>query len=348
MPTHEHFMQRALFLAQKGLSAAMPNPSVGAVIVYKDTIIGEGYTSAFGGPHAEVNAVNSVIDKSLLAESSLYVTLEPCSHFGKTPPCADLIVKHQLKHVIIGCIDPFAEVAGKGIDKLKNAGINVTVGILEEECKESHVRFFTFHNKKRPYIILKWAESADGFIAPLQKNEQKPVWLSNIYSRQLTHKWRSEEMAILVGTNTVLNDNPSLTTRDYVGKNPVRIYLDTNHKIDSSFTITNSDAKTICLTKKTPANSLENIIYKEINFNSLVDEICKVCYKEKLQSIIIEGGSYTLQQFIEKNIWDEARVFKSAPILTYGVLAPKLKSEKITGKQAITNNTLVIYKNTKN
>lgn len=348
MPTHEHFMQRALFLAQKGLSAAMPNPSVGAVIVYKDTIIGEGYTSVFGGPHAEVNAINSVIDKSLLAESSLYVTLEPCSHFGKTPPCADLIVKHQLKHVIIGCIDPFAEVAGKGIDKLKNAGINVTVGILEEECKESHVRFFTFHNKKRPYIILKWAESADGFIAPLQKNEQKPVWLSNIYSRQLTHKWRSEEMAILVGTNTVLNDNPSLTTRDYVGKNPVRIYLDTNHKIDSSFTITNSDAKTICLTKKTPTNSLENIIYKEINFNSLVDEICKVCYKEKLQSIIIEGGSYTLQQFIEKNIWDEARVFKSAPILTYGVLAPKLKSEKITGKQAITNNTLVIYKNTKN
>lgn len=348
MPTHEHFMQRALFLAQKGLSAAMPNPSVGAVIVYKDTIIGEGYTSAFGGPHAEVNAVNSVIDKSLLAESSLYVTLEPCSHFGKTPPCAELIVKHQLKHVIIGCIDPFAEVAGKGIDKLKNAGINVTVGILEEECKESHVRFFTFHNKKRPYIILKWAESADGFIAPLQKNEQKPVWLSNIYSRQLTHKWRSEEMAILVGTKTVLNDNPSLTTRDYVGKNPVRIYLDTNHKIDSSFTITNSDAKTICLTKKTPTNSLENIIYKEINFNSLVDEICKVCYKEKLQSIIIEGGSYTLQQFIEKNIWDEARVFKSAPILTYGVLAPKLKSEKITGKQAITNNTLVIYKNTKN
>lgn len=348
MPTHEHFMQRALFLAQKGLSAAMPNPSVGAVIVYKDTIIGEGYTSAFGGPHAEVNAVNSVIDKSLLAESSLYVTLEPCSHFGKTPPCAELIVKHQLKHVIIGCIDPFAEVAGKGIDKLKNAGINVTVGILEEECKESHVRFFTFHNKKRPYIILKWAESADGFIAPLQKNEQKPVWLSNIYSRQLTHKWRSEEMAILVGTKTVLNDNPSLTTRDYVGKNPVRIYLDTNHKIDSSFTITNSDAKTICLTKKTPTNSLENIIYKEINFNSLVDEICKVCYKEKLQSIIIEGGSYTLQQFIDKNIWDEARVFKSAPILTYGVLAPKLKSEKITGKQAITNNTLVIYKNTKN
>lgn len=348
MPTHEHFMQRALFLAQKGLSAAMPNPSVGAVIVYKDTIIGEGYTSAFGGPHAEVNAVNSVIDKSLLAESSLYVTLEPCSHFGKTPPCADLIVKHQLKHVIIGCIDPFAEVAGKGIDKLKNAGINVTVGILEEECKESHVRFFTFHNKKRPYIILKWAESADGFIAPLQKNEQKPVWLSNIYSRQLTHKWRSEEMAILVGTKTVLNDNPSLTTRDYVGKNPVRIYVDTNHKIDSSFTITNSDAKTICLTKKTPTNSLENIIYKEINFNSLVDEICKVCYKEKLQSIIIEGGSYTLQQFIDKNIWDEARVFKSAPILTYGVLAPKLKSEKITGKQAITNNTLVIYKNTKN
>lgn len=348
MPTHELYMQRALYLASKGLAAAMPNPSVGAVIVYKDTIIGEGYTSAFGGSHAEVNAIHSVADKSLLAESTLYVTLEPCSHFGKTPPCADLIVKHQLKQVVIGSTDPFVEVAGKGIEKLRNAGIHVTIGVLEKECKESHARFFTFHQKKRPYIILKWAESADGFIAPTTKDDQKPVWLSNAYSRQLTHKWRSEEMAILVGTNTILDDNPSLTTRDYVGKNPVRLYIDATHKVDNNFAITRTDAKTFCLTKQVPANPIVNMIYKEINFNSFVDEICRVCYEETIQSIIIEGGSTTLQQFIDKNIWDEARVFKSAPVLKTGILAPQLKATEFSKQQQLANNTLVIYKNTNN
>lgn len=348
MHTHEQFMYRALFIAQKGLPAAMPNPSVGAVIVHKDTIIGEGSTSAFGGSHAEVNAINSVKNKELLKESTIYVTLEPCSHYGKTPPCADLIVKMQIPNVVIGCVDPYTEVAGKGIEKLKNAGVNVIVGVLEEECIESNKRFFTFIQKKRPYIILKWAESTDGFIAPTEKNEQKPVWISNNYSRQLTHKWRSEEMGILVGTKTILDDNPSLTTRDFVGKNPVRIYIDANHKIDPSFAITNHESKTICLCAEFPLKAIDQIIYKKIDFDNLPVEVWRICVEENIQSIIIEGGSHTLQQFIDAEMWDEARVFKSDVILKEGTKAAELKNVVQVSTQKIQNNILTYYKNQNN
>lgn len=348
MPNHEQYMYRALFLASKGLAAAMPNPSVGAVIVHKDTIIGEGSTSAFGGSHAEVNAINSVINKDLLKESSIYVTLEPCSHFGKTPPCADLIVQMQIANVIIGCVDPYKEVAGKGIEKLKKAGINVIIGVLEKECIDSNNRFFTFIQKKRPYIILKWAESTDGFMAPIEKDEQKPVWLSNSYSRQLTHKWRSEEMGILVGTKTVLDDNPSLTTRDFTGKNPVRIYLDANHKIDASFAITNSESKTICLCADFPLNPIDKIIYKKIDFTDLPAEVSKIFVEENIQSVIIEGGTKTLQQFIDSELWDEARIFKSEIALGIGTNGPVLKNEMQISTQQIQNNVLNCYKNTKN
>ncbi|WCM43083.1 bifunctional diaminohydroxyphosphoribosylaminopyrimidine deaminase/5-amino-6-(5-phosphoribosylamino)uracil reductase RibD [Flavobacterium sp. CBA20B-1] len=348
MHTHEQFMYRALFIAQKGLSAAMPNPSVGAVIVHKDTIIGEGSTSAFGGSHAEVNAINSVKNKELLKESTLYVTLEPCSHYGKTPPCADLIVKMQIPNVVIGCVDPYTEVAGKGIEKLKNAGVQVIVGVLEKECIASNQRFFTFIQKKRPYIILKWAASADGFIAPTEKNGQKPVWISNNYSRQLTHKWRSEEMAILVGTKTVLDDNPSLTTRDFVGKNPVRIYIDANHKIDTSFAITNSASKTICLCAEFPLKPVDQIIYKKIDFTDLPAEVNRICVEENIQSIIIEGGSHTLQQFIDAELWDEARVFKSDVILKDGIKAVELNNTVAVSQQKIQNNILTYYKNQNN
>lgn len=344
MSIHEQYMFRALYIAQKGLSAAMPNPSVGAVIVHKDTIIGEGSTSAFGGSHAEVNAINSVKNKELLKESTIYVTLEPCSHYGKTPPCADLIVKMQILNVVIGCVDPFKEVAGKGIEKLKNAGANVIVGILEKECIESNRRFFTFIQQKRPYIILKWAESADGFIAPAEKNEQKPVWISNNYSRQLTHKWRSEEMGILVGTKTVFDDNPSLTTRDFVGKNPVRIYLDANHKINASFTITNLQSKTICLCAELPLKPIDQIIYKKIDFSNLPAEVSRVCVEENIQSIIIEGGSQTLQQFIDAELWDEARVFKGDVILKEGIKAVELKNAVQVYTQKIQNNILTYFK----
>lgn len=348
MHTHEHYIYRALFIAQKGLANAMPNPSVGAVIVYKDTIISEGSTSAFGGSHAEVNAINSVKNKELLKESTLYVTLEPCSHFGKTPPCADLIVKMQIPNVVIGCIDPFSEVSGKGIQILKNHRIEVITGVLEKECKESHKRFFTFHLKKRPYIILKWAESADDFIAPFEKNEQKPVWISNKYSRQLTHKWRSEEMGILVGTKTVLDDNPSLTTRDFYGKNPVRIYIDTNHKITESFAITNSESKTICLCAEFPLKPIDQIIYKKIDFSDFPAEVNRICVEENIQSIIIEGGSHTLQQFIDTEFWDEARVFKSDTILNKGIKAAELKNAVQISTQKIQNNLLTYYKNKSN
>ena len=348
MSIHEQFMYRALFIAQKGLPAAMPNPSVGAVIVHKDTIIGEGATSAFGGFHAEVNAINSVKNKELLKESTIYVTLEPCSHYGKTPPCADLIVKMQIPNVVIGCIDSNAKVAGKGIEKLKNAGVNVIVGVLEKECIASNQRFFTFIQKKRPYIMLKWAASADGFIAPTEKNEQKPVWISNNYSRQLTHKWRCEEMAILVGTRTVLDDNPSLTTRDFVGKNPVRIYIDANHKIDASFTITNHESKTICLCAEFPLKPIDQIIYKKIDFDNLPAEVNRICVEENIQSIIIEGGSHTLQQFIDAEMWDEARVFKSDVILKKGVKAVTLNNAVQVSTQKIQDNILTYYKNKRN
>lgn len=348
MRTNEHFMQRALFLAKKGLAAAMPNPSVGAVIVHKDTIIGEGFTSAFGGAHAEVNAINAVKNKDLLKQSTLFVTLEPCSHFGKTPPCADLIVNMQIPNVVIGCVDPFAEVAGKGIEKLINAGVNVLVGVLENECIKSNQRFFTFNTKKQPYIILKWAESVDGFIAPTNQNEQKPVWISNNYSRQLTHKWRSEEMAILVGTQTVLKDNPSLTTRDYYGKNTVRIYIDAHHKINETNAITNNTAKTICLCAELPFKPIDKIVYKKINFNNLPTEVVRICTEENLQSLIIEGGTNTLQQFIDTNFWNEARVFKSEIELKKGIKAAVLNNESQISTQQITNNVLTYFKNQKN
>jgi diaminohydroxyphosphoribosylaminopyrimidine deaminase/5-amino-6-(5-phosphoribosylamino)uracil reductase len=245
---HEKYIKRCIHIAKNGLGTTRPNPMVGSVIVHKNKIIGEGCTSNYGGNHAEVNAIQSVKDKSLLKEATIYVTLEPCSHYGKTPPCSDLIIKNNIPKIVIGCIDTNKEVAGKGIEKLINAERDVTVGVLEDECKRHHKRFFTFHNKKRPYVILKWAETRDGFIAPKIKDALKPVWISNIYSRQLVHKWRTEEQAILVGASTVLNDNPILTVRDWTGNNPHRIVIDSKDNLSNSQNIFNSEAKTILLT----------------------------------------------------------------------------------------------------
>jgi len=339
MSVYKQYMQRALQLAKIGLANALPNPSVGAVIVYKDTIIGEGYTSAFGGSHAEVNAINSVKNQALLNESTLYVTLEPCSHFGKTPPCANLIVEKKIPKVVIGCVDPFAKVAGKGIQILKDNGIEVITGVLEKECQQSHKRFFTFHLKKRPYIILKWAQSADGFIAPIEKDKHEPVWLSNAYSRQLTHKWRSEEMAILVGKQTVLDDNPSLTTRSWEGKNPVRLFIDANNGIDNSFQILNEEAPTYRFTKI--KKSEKDVV---IPFKNMVQEICDFCFEQNLQSVIIEGGRQTLQSFIDAGIWDEARVFKTSVILNKGIFAPKLMDFQKTTSVLIEEDCVWVYK----
>ena len=327
MKIHEKYINRCIQISKNGLGSTRPNPMVGSVIVHNNTIIGEGYTSTFGGNHAEVNAINAVKNKDLLKNATLYVTLEPCAHFGKTPPCSDLIIKHQIPNIVIGCIDDNEKVAGKGIAKLKKAGRNVTVGILEKECKNHHKRFFTFLNKKRPYIILKWAKTKDNFIAPKTQNKQKPVWITNTLSRQLVHKWRAEEQAILVGTNTVLKDNPSLTVRDWTGKNPTRIVLDKNETLSKTYTIFNNEAKTI-LSKETSAKA-----------------ICQQLFKANINSIIIEGGSKTLQMFINENLWDEARIFTGNTLFNNGVKSPKFYGNLIS-EEKIDSDILKIYKNT--
>ncbi len=312
-------------IAKNGIGTCRPNPAVGAVVVYQNKIIGEGFTSPYGGNHAEVNAINAVKDKSLLKKATIYVTLEPCSHFGKTPPCADLIVKHQLKNVVIGCIDSNSLVAGKGIDRLKKAGINVTVGVLEAECKEHHKRFFTVQNKKRPYIILKWAQTKDGFVAPLTKDVQKPVWISNPYSQQLVHKWRAEEHAILVGTNTVIADNPKLNVRSWSGQNPVRIVLDRTLRASENHSVFDGSVKTIVITEKEISSQKgnEELFIETIDFsNNLANQVCDVLQKHQIQSVIIEGGSQTLQIFIDENLWDEALVFVGETTFKTGVKAP--------------------------
>lgn len=333
MNSNEKYIKRCIELAKNGLGTTYPNPLVGSVIVYNNEIIGEGWHRKSGEPHAEVNAVNSVKDKSLLPKSTIYVSLEPCSHFGKTPPCCDLIIAHKIPNVVIGTIDPFDKVAGNGIKKLIEAGKNVTVGVHEDECNELNKRFFTFHNKKRPYIILKWAESKDGFVAPLSKENQKPVWITNEYSRQLVHKWRSEEQAILVGTNTVIDDNPSLTTRDWSGNHPIRIVLDQNNRIPKESHIFDNQAKTIVLSAP------------KIDFsNDISSQIAKVLFENNIQSVIIEGGRQTLQTFIDANLWDEARIFRGSIFLENGIKAPLLKS-KWRKKTAILDDELLIFTN---
>jgi len=333
MKIHEKYITRCIEIAKNGLGTTAPNPMVGSVIVYKEQIIGEGFTSAYGGPHAEVNAIASVADKTLLHKATLYVTLEPCSHFGKTPPCSDLIIKHGIPHVVIGTMDSHSKVSGKGIDKLKAAGCKVTLGVMEAACKEHHKRFFTFHNNKRPYIILKWAETQDGFIAPKTRKEQKPVWITNIYSRQLVHKWRAEEQAILVGTNTVLEDNPSLTVRDWTGNNPIRVILDRTLKLPKHFQVFNNDAETLVVSEK------------DINFsNQVARQLTDYLHKKDIQSIIVEGGRETLQTFINEHIWDEARVFIGNTNFKDGVKAPHI-SGKVLSETIINTDLLKVYTN---
>ena len=333
-------------LAKNGIGFTRPNPSVGAVIVLNNKIIGEGFTSAYGGNHAEVNAINAVENKQLLREATIYVTLEPCSHFGKTPPCADLIVKHKLKQVVIGCLDSNSLVAGKGIKRLENANINVIVGVLEEECRLHHKRFFTVQEKKRPYIILKWAETKDGFIAPISKDENKPVFISNKHSQQLVHKLRSKEHAILVGTNTVLADNPKLNVRSWSGENPIRIVLDRNLRIPENANILNGSIKTIVFTEKEKYlfQHKKDLILEQIDFSkNVAEQICKVLQEHQIQSLIVEGGTKTLKTFIDENLWDEALVFVGDNNFGTGVKAPVIK--KNYKENNIKNDVLKIYTN---
>ena len=345
MKVQEKYIKRCIELAKNGLGTTYPNPLVGCVIVFENVIIGEGWHKKSGEAHAEVLAIESVRNKELLSESTLYVSLEPCSHFGKTPPCADLILKYKIPNVVIGTIDPNSKVSGKGIQKLKDSGVNVTYGILVNECNELNKRFFTFHSKTRPFIILKWAESSDGFISPINKKEQKPVWLSNEYSRQLVHKWRSEEQAILVGTQTIIDDNPSLTVRDWVGKNPIRVLIDRDNAIDTPSNVFDNQAKTIVFSNKEVTSNSDTIQYIKIDFDknstqAIVDKL----FENNIQSIIIEGGRKTIQSFIDANLWDEARVFIGEINLNEGTKAPKLNRANYY-KSLIKKDTLLIYRN---
>tara|TARA_B100000809_G_scaffold266760_2_gene331312 strand:- start:45702 stop:46763 length:1062 start_codon:yes stop_codon:yes gene_type:complete len=348
MESDMFYMTRCIRLAQNGIGTARPNPSVGCVIVFDDRIIGEGFTSAYGGSHAEVNAVQSVDDKRLLSKATLYVTLEPCAHFGKTPPCADLIVKHKIPKVIIGCLDTHSVVAGKGIERLKAKGCDVKVGVLEKECLEQHRRFFTVQNKKRPYIILKWAQTADGFIAPLQKDKNRPVWISNDYSQQLVHKWRSEEHAILVGTNTAISDSPKLNVRRWGGASPIRIVLDQALRIPSTNSLFDGSVKTIVCTRISElenTNAKHNLIFEGLDFSkNLAGQVCEILIKHNIQSVIIEGGSQTLQTFIDADLWDEARVLYGEIAFGDGLEAPVF-SEVETEEEDLKGTKLSIFKN---
>jgi diaminohydroxyphosphoribosylaminopyrimidine deaminase/5-amino-6-(5-phosphoribosylamino)uracil reductase len=323
MHKDEIYMQRCLELAALGSGKTYPNPMVGSVIVHQDKIIGEGWHQKAGEAHAEVNAVASVKDKLLLKESTLYVNLEPCAHYGKTPPCAELIIKHQIPNVVVGCVDTFSEVSGKGIEMMRKAGASVKVGVLEEACKSSHKRFFTFHEKKRPYIILKWAQTQDGFIAPLEQKEGEAFWITSPESKKLVHKWRTEEASILVGTNTAAKDNPALTARLWNGNQPLRLVIDRSLRLKDSLQLFDGSSETIVFTEqsKEHSNSTE---YQNIDFSSLHQEMMSELYKRNIHSVIIEGGRETLQSFIDLNLWDEARVFIGECKLTAGISAPVL------------------------
>jgi diaminohydroxyphosphoribosylaminopyrimidine deaminase/5-amino-6-(5-phosphoribosylamino)uracil reductase len=306
-------------LAEKGFGHVSPNPMVGCLIVQNGEIIGSGYHKEYGGPHAEVNAINEVKDPSLLHNSTAYVSLEPCSHFGKTPPCADLLIKVGIKKVVIGSSDPNPLVAGQGMEKLKQAGIEVKYSVLENECKKLNKRFFTFINKKRPYIILKWAESADGFIGSKDTKQ-----ISGLAAQKRLHKWRSEEDAFLVGTNTLLQDNPQLNTRFWKGKNPIRIAIDFELKSENKLLkFYDQSQRSIIL------NGVKNEASNGIEFikipNRKIETIIEALYQCKISSVVIEGGSQLLNSFIDSNMYDEIRILKSKKIfLKGGIAAPKI------------------------
>jgi|SRR5690554_199392 len=343
--TDYFYMQRALFLAQKGRFSVSPNPRVGAVIVHDNKIIGEGYHRQYGEAHAEVNAINCVKDKTLLKKASIYVTLEPCSHYGNTPPCADLILQHNIPRVVIANKDPFEKVNGSGIERLSAKGVEVISGVLKEEAAKINRRFFTFHQKKRPYIILKWAETADGFIGRSSDDPNKAdSWITSAASKQLVHLWRAEEDGILVGKNTALIDNPTLSTREVVGKNPSRILIDRNLEVANDFKILNDEATTFIFNAiKNEKKQLLN--YFKIDFSSnekvLVDILSEL-HHQNIQSIIVEGGSETLQSFIDLKLWDEARVFSAEKKFYKGIKAPDFRGNKIS-TISIQKDVLSIY-----
>lgn len=379
-------MHRCLELAKQGAGYVAPNPMVGAVLVHEEKIIGEGFHRQYGGPHAEVNCINSVSgqDKDKISSSILYVSLEPCSHFGKTPPCTDLIIANKIPEVVIGCRDPFKEVDGKGIEKLKAASIKVVYGVLEKECQQLNKRFFTFHTKHRPYIILKWAETGDGKIAPSnspdggethtqpslneEPNLNKEIsmsedcvlmaspkggsrkgarlYISNEKTNRLVHKWRSEEASILVGTNTAFLDDPELTTRNWNGPSPIRSVIDMDLKLPLTLNIFNDKQRTVIFNKIKHEEKGHLIYYQVTEDVNLVHQIVNALYQMKIQSVIVEGGARLLQSFIDEEMWDEVRVIKNEElIINNGLAAPELVFKNVEQEMKILNDSIKIYSN---
>jgi diaminohydroxyphosphoribosylaminopyrimidine deaminase/5-amino-6-(5-phosphoribosylamino)uracil reductase len=331
------FMQRALDLAERGKGTVRPNPLVGCVLVHEGNIIGEGYHEQYGGPHAEVNAIASVTDPKLLTDATAYVSLEPCSHWGKTPPCANLLVEKGIKSVVVATLDPNPLVAGKGVKLLEQAGISVQVGLLEQEARWQNRRFFCQQEKHRPYVILKWAETQDGFIA---RENFDSKWISGTQSRQLVHQWRAEEQAILVGKNTALHDNPRLNVRDWTGSDPIRVVLDSKLELPADLHLFDQQIPTLCYTtrKSEKLTNLEWVKLPQISLEALLADL----HARQIQSVLIEGGSQTIHQFLAAGLWDEARVFTAPIEFERGIAAPQL-TQTPAESHAIGEDQLDLY-----
>lgn len=348
-------MNRCLEIAANGMGSVSPNPMVGSVVVHNNSIIAEGYHRVFGGDHAERVAINAVADKSVLSESTLYVSLEPCSHHGKTPPCSDLIVESGIKRVVVATKDPNPKVKGAGIERLINAGIDVTVGVLENEAKELNRRFFVYHNKKRPYIILKWAQTLDGYIDSVRKSTDPiaPVWITNDIARTLVHRWRSEEQAILVGTNTVEKDNPRLDVRHWSGKNPLRIVLDRKLRLSRSMNVYDGTIPTMVLIGNNSSAVAGKPLFANIpNMEIIIVDFAKgletqlmnILNERGITSLIIEGGALLISSFVTKGLWDEARVFVGNQFFGDGVKAPIFNGQ-LYSYDEVGDSKLFTYRN---
>jgi diaminohydroxyphosphoribosylaminopyrimidine deaminase / 5-amino-6-(5-phosphoribosylamino)uracil reductase len=345
-------MNRCIELAQKGAGFVAPNPMVGAVLVYENTIIGEGWHEQYGHAHAEVNCINSVLPahQQLIPQSTLYVSLEPCAHVGKTPPCSDLIIAKQIKQVVIGCRDPFKEVNGKGIEQLKAAGVDVMVDVLKKECENLNQRFFTFHQQKRPYVILKWAQTKNGKIGYAQPEGKienaatQRLMISNEFTNKLVHKWRSEEASILVGTNTALLDDPKLTNRLGKGNQPTRVVIDRELKLPSTLQLFHGHAKTIVLNTMKHNLATEPQYYQLNKGNNSISEIAAALYNLNLQSVLVEGGAKLLQSFIDEGLWDEARVIENQSLtIDNGLNAPVLTNAQLLHTEHVLTDSISYY-----
>ncbi len=345
MAADEQYMQRCIALARLGRGSVAPNPMVGAVLVHDEKIIGEGYHRQYGKAHAEVNCIDSVstADQHLIAQSTIYVSLEPCAHWGKTPPCANLIIDKKIPRVVVGCRDPFEAVNGKGIEKLTAAGITVTPNVLEEECTQLNKRFFTFHTRQRPYIILKWAQTADAKIAAAGNDRLR---ISNELSNRGVHKWRHEEAAILVGTNTAWMDNPQLNNRLWSGASPIRLVLDKMLRLPSSLHLFDRQLKTVVLNTLEQKEEKNLVYYKMAAAQNIADAICKACYRLNIQSVLVEGGAQLLQTFILRGVWDEARIITNQQLYVgRGLSAPALFHHRLEASEVLAADRIDYFSN---